>query len=67
MTKRCAFCGRTRFGLVRRTGLYFRGFFIVEQQFCSAEHKRKYELERAQQERNSAIRKWLTSAITRSE
>jgi hypothetical protein len=39
MKRHCSYCGTQRFGLVRRSGYYLRGYSFVRLQFCTQRHK----------------------------
>ncbi len=47
MKPHCAYCGTRRFGLVRRSGFYVRGYFPVQLQFCTREHEQMFAAEYA--------------------
>ena len=53
MKRHCAYCGSSRFGLVRGWGYYVRGFLPVQLHFCTKRHKQLFDekYDRTAQER----------------
>jgi hypothetical protein len=45
MKRHCSYCGTQRFGLIRRSGYYFRGYSLVQLQFCTQRHKELFAAE----------------------
>jgi len=65
MKPHCSYCGTQRFGLIRRSGYYFRSYSLVRPQFCKQKHKELFAAEHVSQfQRNGSYREGANTPRT---